>query len=574
MDKIPNLLKFIQDAWQWLNTNFVLGLALFVGFILVRLFFRTQKNILFEAWVNQSNDKALDIGNSLADLLLFKIREIQSIHQRSIRQVGLWAPYYDIPAFNQGLDEDINFLASIELGGYGNVIHKLVTLLFRLVPYVLKPAKIGGNIHKYGEDVYFQVTLENVKDKKRKSRMMQVWQAKGNADAPEQYPTLIEELAYQIYLGLAKSDLFKSWQSFRSYTLGLNDYLQYMDLHEKRYFDASEKNYDQAIKLQANNPATYYNLAVLKYYCYKKNDNEKAIANFQKALLSEDESLRAQAHSGLANALCQRYTRFKLGNQQTLLEAIDHAQRAQTINREMDIVQKALAFAYHIFSEIPDLSDETASKYRKMAIKHYTRAFQINSKYYVACNNLGNLYLEWAIKMPPGGEKRKTLMQAIQACTQAIKIQNSYHHAYDNIGNAYYELQQFDLAQKYYLDALKFKTDYWEAKNDLAMLYLTAKWQQANPAEALKLHDEVVSNLTKEPTRRAKMCKAFQKRFTSLDEVTLKLSGKRIEVLKNKHKQHGCPCFDVLLDHDGHKQKDELELKPPGAKSRLKAKTP
>jgi hypothetical protein len=77
MEAILKLIEFFQDSWQWLVANILLGLALFVGLIVVRLYFRVRKSIVFEAWVNRSSEATPELGKSLADLLLHKIRAIK-----------------------------------------------------------------------------------------------------------------------------------------------------------------------------------------------------------------------------------------------------------------------------------------------------------------------------------------------------------------------------------------------------------------------------------------------------------------------------------------------------------------
>jgi tetratricopeptide (TPR) repeat protein len=513
VEAILKLIEFFQDSWQWLVANILLGFALFVGLIVVRLYFRVRKSIVFEAWVNRSSETAPELGKSLADLLLHKIRAIQSIHEKSIRKIELWNPYYDIPAFQQGLDEDLQLLASVELGNYGEAISKLITFLFRLVPFVFQPAKLRGSIHSYGKEIYLQVMLENYKPKGAKSRTTRVWETKGEAAAPERFPILLEELAYQIYLELAGTDLYKSWQSFRAYANGLAHYLSYIDIPNDHDFKEAENFYQEAIALEPNNPACFYNLGVLKYFRYEHVENEKAIELFRQALPSSDQRLKGHAHSGLANALSQRHHRFKVPNPDTMPEARFHAEQAIAIAPKLDVANKALAFAYHQSSELENLPKAEADRFRQLAIKHYRKACRKNPKYHIAYNNLGNLYLEWAVKSLHGRERQRTLKRAIDACQHAVDIQPSYHHAYDNIGNAYLALGRLKEAEDHYRIALQYQPEYAEGKNDLAMLYLLKSFTRHDPVQALALHHEAISLPKVTATQREKLCKAFQQRL-------------------------------------------------------------
>lgn len=515
---MQEILELIKVIWRWIEVGLLLGLALIVIYSMTMLFLRMRKAVMFEAWVNLSKDTPQDIGRSLADLLLFKIREVQSIHQKCIRQIGLWTPYYDVPVFQPEMEKELRLLASVELGNYGDKMTKLMMFLFRLVPMVFQPAKLTGHIHQYGDEILLHVTLENYRQKGSRARKTLIWHVSGKALAPEQFPQLVEELAYQIYVDLVGSSLFKSWQGFRAYTIALRHYLAYTNINNDQDFDEADRFYQDAVKTEPNNAAAYYNLGVLRYFLYQHDDNEKAIEYFQRALLSSDYRLKAQAHSALANALSTRYHRFKAGNENTLRDAIYHAQEAIKLDPSSDVANKALAYASHQFSEIKNLPEDVAKEYRERAINHYKKAYQINPKYFIAYNNLGNLYLEWSAKQTQERQRKKYLELAIAACNQALIIEPSYHHAYDNIGNAYFALKQLDTAEEYYKRALQYNPKYPEAKNDLAMLYVTRglkrkDFAQEEFAQALALHIEALSMPQMKETQRKKLCNAFQQRL-------------------------------------------------------------
>jgi tetratricopeptide (TPR) repeat protein len=501
-------------AYQWVATWYLPIFTFFIGCLAVWFYYRVRKSIVVGVWVNRAKDMPPDIGKSLADLLLHKIRAIQSIHEKSIRKVGLWNPYFDIPAFQQSLDEDIKLLASVELGNYGAIISRLVTFLFKLTPLFFQPAEIRGSIHNYGKDIIFQVVLGNYRLQETKGKIMRVWEVKGNIYEPEKFPDLLDELAYQIYLELVGSDLIKSWKCFRAFALGLRHYISYTDIPNDFDFAVAEKYYREAIEIEPNNPASPYNLGVLKYFRYEHDENQEAIELFNKALRSSNKTLRGHAHSALASALCQRYGRFRAGNIDTLREAKFHAEQAIKISPKTDAANKAMAYAYHQYSDMEGLEKSEAEQNRDLAIKYYKKAFRRNPRHYIAYNNLGNLYLEWADNLAQGRQREGLLNKAISYCEEAISIQPSYQHAYDNIGNAYLALGKLEKAEENYRVALIYSPDYAEAKNDLAMLYLLKEFPGKNVNEALRLHFESISKVN--PERRAKLCKAFQKRLDKL----------------------------------------------------------
>jgi tetratricopeptide (TPR) repeat protein len=536
------IFDFIESSWNWIQGKLLLGLALFFAYITITLFLRMRKAIVFEPWMNLSKDAPADLGKSLADLLLFKIREIQSIHQKCVRQIGLWTPYYDVPVFQQELDEDLRLLASFDLGNHGDKTGKLMMFLFRLIPLMFQPAKLKGSIHQYGDNVLLQVTLERFKPKDSAQRGALVWHVNGQAAMPEQFPGFVEDLAYQIYVDLVGSRLFKSWQSFRAYTNGLGHYLLFTDIHKAQDSSDACTLYEEALKEEPNNSASYYNLGVVRYFRYQQDENEKAIECFQRALQSSDLNLKAQAHSGLANALGQLHSRFRAGDSNTLPDAIFHALQAIEIDPSSDVANKALAFAYHQQSEVDDLPEAQAHQFRTLAIRHYQQAFNKNPKYYVAYNNLGNLYLEWAPKLPEGRKRQKCLKRAIAACEKALDIEPAYHHAYDNIANAYLTLGRFDQAERYYKQALQYAPNYPEAKNDLAMLYLTPDFAQKNFAKALTFHIQALCMPDVKATQKAKLCKAFQKKLSGDSETRIRDEFKQYPDQVQQLQTQECSC--------------------------------
>src|SRR5713226_2297253 len=125
MKVIHEIIKTVADSWLFVFFVIVLAIAVVV-------YLRSRKQILFESWINMSESKDTDLGRSVADLLLFKIGFIKSVHQRSADTIGNWNIYRDVPAFRQSLDENVKLLASVELGKYGSFISAISTLLFQL----------------------------------------------------------------------------------------------------------------------------------------------------------------------------------------------------------------------------------------------------------------------------------------------------------------------------------------------------------------------------------------------------------------------------------------------------------
>ena len=489
---IHELLTAILDLWP-------LYAAISVVFVALTLYFRSRKQILFEAWVSMVENKTTDLGKSVADLLLFKIGQVRHTHERSDRAIGSWNIYRDVPTFRQGLDEDVKLLASVELGKYASVISSFLMILFRLVPMVLRPARLRGSIHQYGEQLHLLASLEFYGQGRRK-RTNYVWEVVQAGASPERLPDAVEELAYKIFIDLVQEDVFKSWRAFRAYTEGLSRYISYVDLKADSDYQSAEQWYKNGLEEEPQSAALHYNLGVLRYYQFTTSSNKEAIANFTEALKSSHARLRAYAHSGLANALLQQYVRFNVRQANALQEAVYHAKRACDIEPNLDSANKALAFAYHQLSEKSDSDGDRAKVHRDLAIKFYRRAFELNPRNYIAHNNLGNLYLEWATRRERRGsaESKRLLSKAAKEIEACLTINPQYHHAQDNLANVFRELGDFDRAIESYWNALRANPNYPEAMNDLATLYLERDFKGRNLMEAKNYHEQALAMLQKD----------------------------------------------------------------------------
>ncbi|HWF04409.1 MAG TPA: hypothetical protein VHA06_12015, partial [Candidatus Angelobacter sp.] len=317
-------------AESWLSVFVVI-----VVVISVVVYFRSRKQILFESWVNMYDSTDENLGRSIADLLLFKIGHIKNVHQRSTGPIGNWNIYRDVPAFQQSLDSDVKLLASVDVGKYGSFVNAVSALLFRLLPMVFRPAQLKGSIHKYGDRLQLLATLNFYKPPNLRISANNLWEVIQEKSSPELLPEAVEELAFRIYLDLTREELFKSWEGFQAYTNGLASYISYVDLQRSTDYDKAKAGYERALSLEPNNPAISYSLGVLEYYQWKATDNEEAIGHFVKAVASSQSSLRSYAHSGLANALAQKYHRYNVHDVRLLEDAVYHSERAVEIDPDL-----------------------------------------------------------------------------------------------------------------------------------------------------------------------------------------------------------------------------------------------
>jgi tetratricopeptide (TPR) repeat protein len=545
-------MRLLAEIARVLAESWLPILALIVVVVSLVVYFRNRKQIVFESWINMSDGKDTDLGRSVADLLLFKIGYIKSVHERSTGSLGNWNIYRDVPAFRQSLDEDVKLMGSVELGKYGPFVSAVTGVLFRLLPMVFRPARLRGSIHKHGSRLQLLATLEFNSKREWGNVSTFLWEAVRSDSTDESVPGAVEELAFRIYLDLTREELFKSWQGFQAYTRGLENYLRYLGLQQDQDYDAAKKDYGAALAIETNNPAVKYSLGVLEYYTWKTANNDAAINLFQEALGASQAGLRAYAHSGLASALLQKYHRYNYHEVHLLEDAVFHAQRAIEIDPELDMSNRALAFACHQLSEYQAAStgaemERQSITNRELAIQHYRRAYELNPQNYPAHNNLANLYLEWAKRerQSHAGRAERNLREAIRECEETIGINPQFHLAYDNMANAYRELKMFDRAYDGYRNALRYRPKYPEGCNDLAGLFLERAFHRRNVTEALRIHQEALAMLPDADSKlqRQKLCSQFGNQWKATGENAAALD---IEIRKSLQSSQ-CTCVAAEL---------------------------
>lgn len=511
--------NFAAQQLPWLVAAATLAVCL-------RFWWRRRKAIVFEPWLDRTGAEKADLGATLASMLLHRIREIQSVHERSVRRFELWNPNYEVPAFQQPIDDDVKLMASLELGRYGELVGRLVTLLFKLLP-LAQPAQLRGTVLTLGDHLFLQLSLDGFRPKGSKQRVMRVLEARGKSGDLSTLPELVEELAYKVYLELIESQHFKSWRAFKAWVAGLSHYVDFLDVESDEAWSKAKRCYDEALAHERNNAAASYNLGVLHYVRLSARDNPIAIERFRAALLTSDQELKAHALSGLANAQGQAFHRHGIDDPHLLDEAFFHAARALDLAPGSDVVQKAYAFVCHQESERRAKAAAAASGAtqarllaeaegaRAAAIRHYRLATKINPHYFAAFNNLGNLLLEWARQLPVGDARRRGLLkEALVECDHAIKARASYHLPYDNAANAWLELAAhevparcFEQAEAQLKNALLNQPRYAEALNDWARLELRRAPQE--PERAFERHRQALAVCDPESDggRKRKLCR-------------------------------------------------------------------
>jgi type IV pilus assembly protein PilF len=120
------------------------------------------------------------------------------------------------------------------------------------------------------------------------------------------------------------------------------------------------------------------------------------------------------------------------------------------------------------------------------AIVHFKKALALKSDYAPAMNNMGTAYL--------AQENWEAAINCFKTITSDL-LYATPHFPLSNLGLAYYNLKKYDLAVKYYLQALKIEKDFPSAIVGLSRTYQA----QGKLTESISLLEEAVKRLPKSP---------------------------------------------------------------------------
>ena len=194
-------------------------------------------------------------------------------------------------------------------------------------------------------------------------------------------------------------------------------------------------------------------------------------------------------------------------------------------------------------------ADQTAiERNRETAVAHYRRAYALNPHHYIAHNNLANLYLEWAKRTVNESLKRERLKSAITECQAALRINPAFVFAHDNLANTYFALGRFPDAAASYKDALQYKPDYPEARNDLARLHLEPRFEGYDIEQAFLHHRDALTIIKDAPAQREKLCRQFVDRVEPAATDLSSESRGNLERLRTPLAEMGCQCLDKVVN--------------------------
>jgi len=157
--------------------------------------------------------------------------------------------------------------------------------------------------------------------------------------------------------------------------------------------------------------------------------------------------------------------------------------------------------AEKIYSRDPYLQNDLGLAYMAkdrldLAIKHFKKAVKVKPDYTPAINNLGTAYLakrEWDVAI---------------ACFKEIIDDILYatpHYPLTNLGWAYYNQQKYEVAEKYYSDALELEPNFIIALRGLGRTYMAME----RAADAIAMLEKAVENYPRSAESYFYLAKAY-----------------------------------------------------------------
>jgi len=167
-------------------------------------------------------------------------------------------------------------------------------------------------------------------------------------------------------------------------------------------------------------------------------------------------------------------------------EASRNLGEAYLQQRDFSSALREFLKAEKIYSKDPYLQNDLGLAYMAkdrldIAIKHFKKAVKLKPDYTPARNNLGTAYLankEWDVAIA-------CFMEIIDDILYATP-----HYPLTNLGWAYYNKQEYELAEKYYNEALNLEPNFVIALRGLGRTYMAME----RAADAVAMLEKAVKN--------------------------------------------------------------------------------
>lgn len=230
-------------------------------------------------------------------------------------------------------------------------------------------------------------------------------------------------------------------------------------------FETAHEDFQQAVRLQPGFADAYNSIGVT---LRRQGRVDEAIANYRRAL--DCNPALVMAHNNLANALKGRgeldaaadHYRQALALQPDFVEAINNLGTVYTLQDALADARRAFELALQLRPEYPDALSNLGVVCQKLgdlpaALDCFGRALALEPRFAAAHANRAAVL-----------NAQDRFYEAIDACRQALEIAPEFPEAYFNLGIAFKELGLPLKALKYFETAVKLRPDYAAAFNGIA----------------------------------------------------------------------------------------------------------
>jgi tetratricopeptide (TPR) repeat protein len=348
------------------------------------------------------------------------------------------------------------------------------SLLYRLRD-IVAPRVIHGTVHRLGTTIRLSIHMSERRGRGRRHRH---YPRLRPVDATDELLQLIDDAAFgivrrRVALWYRRPDLeadpeADTWAGYRSFQEGYVHHLRFLRTGNPDEREAAAALYETAIQAEGDHHLAHYNLGILMYARYTAVGNEGAIQHFESAMKCSSDKIRMLALAGLSMANGQQVHRYGFAGEPQLWinradEASRHALRiCAALGRPTEEVYFARGWSHQVRGghvkaiewyskaiDIPLCGDAV-----RLAEQRRMKSFAETNAGYLAMTELGDL------------EKAEALFES-------ALLNNPFNQmSHANLAEVFRRRGEFDRAIQEYGAALDLESNYFNAMNEMALLYI------------------------------------------------------------------------------------------------------
>ena len=363
------------------------------------------------------------------------------------------------------------------------------SLLYRL-RNIVAPRVVHGTVHQLGTTIRLSVCISERLGWRRRDRHVP-----GLAPVPgsEGLFALVDDAAFAIVRQriaqhappdphpdrCRDSDLdphLDTWAGYRSFQRAYLHHLKFLRSGEPDEREAATRSYEQAIAAEADHHLAHYNLGLLLYARYTAVDNEKAIRHFGAATACSSTRIRMLALTGTAMANAQQVHRYGCTGEPWVGRADDASKRAWRIGEERKEQLEEVYFARGWAAQVRGNPNEAVGWYGRATVPPLRgdavqRAEQRRLKSF-AQTNAGYL----ALTALDAADEAEVLFR------DALRHNPFNQMSHANLADMFCRRGEYDEAIAEYGEALKLEPSYFNAMNEMALVYVQKARHECDPA--------------------------------------------------------------------------------------------